>query len=340
MALKTYLAKRVVFSIFILFTVATLNFLIFFWYPGDPVMIMLSSQPGVGAEIIQMLRRQYGLDQPIHIQYVRYIRNMFTFGLVEPYFGVSFNSGKFVAPELAARIKWSVLLLGAALIGNIIIGIPLGILAASKRGTKADAGIVGTIMLTWGVPAFFIQLLAIVIFTNFLNFQMGIQIFPRYGAVSAEVPTSPLLYMLDVAWHFALPILTLVVSGFGGWAFYNRNLLLDALTQDYILTAKAKGLSKRTVLFKHAFRSILPPIATMITMSIPGIVTGAIITESIFDLPGIGSWYILALTAGATDYPVAQAVLFVYAALVIVFNFIADMLYGVLDPRIRVGVRR
>ena len=340
MGLRSYLIKRAGITVLILWIVATINFLIFFWYPGDPIMIMLSAQPGIGKDLIEMLKQEWGLADPIHIQYFKYLKNMFTFGLIPPYFGVSFHSRSFVAPEMASRLRWTLLLLGSALLGSIIIGIPIGILAASKRGTKIDAGTVGAVLVTWGVPAFFIQLLSIVFFVHYLQFQLGIKIFPRSGPYSYPPNPNPFLFMFDVAWHFALPILTLVVAGFGSWALYTRNLLLDALTQDFVVTARAKGLSERTVLFKHAFRSILPPIATMITMSIPGIVTGAIITESIFGLPGIGSWYIEALTPGASDYPVAQAVLFVYATLVIIFNFIADMLYGVLDPRIRVGERR
>jgi peptide/nickel transport system permease protein len=132
--------------------------------------------------------------------------------------------------------------------------------------------------------------------------------------------------------------MALVVGSFGSWALYTRNLLLDALTQDYVVTARAKGLSERTVLYRHAFRSTLPPIVTMITLNVPGIVTGAMITEWIFSLPGVGRWYLNSLMAA--DYPVIQSVLFIYAFLVIAANLVADLLYGVLDPRIRVGVRR
>jgi peptide/nickel transport system permease protein len=135
-----------------------------------------------------------------------------------------------------------------------------------------------------------------------------------------------------------MPLLALVVGGFGSWALYTRNLLLDALTQDYVVTARAKGLSERTILYRHAFRSTLPPIVTMITLSVPGIVTGAMITEWIFTIPGVGRWYLNSLMAA--DYPVVQAVLFIYAILVIFANLIADLLYGILDPRIRVGMRR
>jgi peptide/nickel transport system permease protein len=147
-----------------------------------------------------------------------------------------------------------------------------------------------------------------------------------------------LQYIADVAWHLSLPVITLVLIGFLGWALYMRNLIIDALSQDYIVTARAKGVSERTVLYKHAFRSILPPTVTLITLAIPGIFMGAMITEYIFNLPGIGRWYLAALNSN--DYPVTQAVLYIYAVLTIACNLIADLLYGVLDPRIRVGARR
>jgi peptide/nickel transport system permease protein len=252
---------------------------------------------------------------------------MFTFE-----FGISFISRRPVVEEIAQRLPPTVLLLGTAEIAVILVGVPLGILAASKRGSKLDVTAIGAGLFTYGVPVFYIQL----IFMLFLSYY--IRIFPVRGLYSIPPPTNPFTYMGDVAWHIALPVITLVVGGFGGWALYTRNVLLDALTQDYIVTARAKGLSERTVLYRHAFRSTLPPIVTIIALSIPGIITGAMITEYIFTLPGIGRWYLEALTQA--DYPVLQTVLFLYAILTIVCNLIADLLYGVLDPRIRVGMRR
>jgi peptide/nickel transport system permease protein len=180
--------------------------------------------------------------------------------------------------------------------------------------------------------------LSIFVFSYAANIY-GVRIFPTGGGLGGPYDTF-LDRLKGVTWHLSLPILVLTFGGFGGWALYTRNMLLDALTQDYIVTARAKGLSERTVLYKHAFRSILPPVATMITLSIPGIVTGAIITETVFGLEGIGKWYIESLSRSAPNYPVVQAVLFIFATLTIMFNIIADLLYGVLDPRIRVGARR
>lgn len=338
MGLKSYLVKRMAIAIITLWIVATMLFLLFIVYPGDPTKFLID--PLWTEARKAELRKELGVDDPLPVQYLRYMKNMFSFGLVPPYFGISFQSGLYVTSELSWRLPLTVALLGLALIGEVIVGIPLGVLAASRRGTKLDVAIMTAGLFTWGVPTFFIQLIALLFFISYAIGQLHVMIFPAGGWMSIPPPAGTLPALLDIAWHLALPAATLVIAAVGGWALYTRNMLLDALTQDYTLTARAKGLSERTVLFKHALRSVYPPIVTLITLSIPGVVTGAIITESIFGLPGIGSWYVGAISISNPDYPVVQAILFIFAFLVIVCNLIADFLYGVVDPRIRVGMRR
>ncbi|RLI41883.1 ABC transporter permease [Candidatus Bathyarchaeota archaeon] len=337
MTFRAYLAKRLIIAIFILWVVATINFLLFIIYPADPTHYLLD--PEMTEEQQQRILELYGFNDPLHIRYLKYLQNMFSFGILPPHFGWSPTMHDWVASQMAWRMTFTVTLLGSALILNILIGVPLGIYAASKRGRPQDTAVMALGLFTWGFPTFFIQLLTILALV-YINVQYGIRLFPTGGWVSVNPPTDPLGYAADVVWHMIVPIFTLVVAGFASWALYTRNLMLDALTQDYVLTARAKGLKERDVLWKHAFKSIRPPIATMITLSIPGVVTGAIITETIFGLEGIGKWYINALNRANPDYVIAQAVLFVFAALVILCNFIADILYGFLDPRIRVGARR
>lgn len=339
MTLRTYILKRVIISIFILWVVASLNFIIFAVSKGDPVKYLL--KPGMDKKQEDLLKEAYGWNEPIWTKYLKSLRNQFTFGIVPPYFGWSVQTGNWVADGLWWRLTTTVFLLGSALIGRMILGIPTGIYAASKRGSKMDVAVVTSALFTHGVPAFFIQLMAVFIFA-YLLVNHNIHIFQLTATIDAQVRAhlSGIQLYATIAWHMALPIITLVLVGFGAWALYIRNMLIDALTQDYVVTARAKGLSERTVLYKHAFKSILPPVATMITLAIPSVVTGAIITETIFKIEGIGLWYIKALNETVADYAVAQAVLFVYAALVILCNLIADLLYGILDPRIRVGTRR
>lgn len=331
MGYRSYLLKRIVIAVIILYVVASLNFVIFqVAAPIDPVDIIID--PDFTPEVKQLLRIQYGLDLPLHTRYIKYIQNMFTWN-----FGFSFDNLRPVTSELAWRLPNTVLLLGTALIGTIIIGIPVGILAASRRGSKTDVFAIGSGLLAWGVPTFFIQLFFVLLFCYFFFLWFGFGA-PLRGMTSPVPPTNPILYVADVASHLALPVSTLVLASFGSWALYTRNLLIDSLTQDYIVTARAKGLTERTVLYRHAFRSTLPPIVTMITLAIPGVITGAMITEWIFTLPGIGRWYLLSLQRG--DYPVVQSILFIYAVLTILANLLSDLIYGVLDPRIRVGMRR
>jgi len=332
--MREYLAKRIILSIFILWVVASLNFVIF--QVASPISPEDTYAPGsleIEPETIALIRELYGLNEEMHIRYAKYLKNMFTFQ-----FGISFTSRKNVATEMSTKLPSTVLLLGTAMVATILIGTPLGILAASRRGSKLDVATIGSGLFTWGVPIFYIELLFMLFFSYYMMISLGVQVFPVRGLYSIPPPSNPFIFMADVAWHLTLPILCLVVGSFGSWALYTRNVLLDALTQDYIVTARAKGLSERTVLYRHAFRSTLPPIVTIIALSIPGIITGAMITEYIFTLPGIGRWYLDSLVGG--DFPVLQAVLFVFAILTIVCNLIADLLYGILDPRIRVGMRR
>lgn len=309
-----------------------MNFVIFqVLSPITPVSGVVDPkfQPGLTKSLLEL----YGLLDPLPVRYLKYIRNMFTWQ-----FGYSFQSMRPVVEELSWRLPATVLLLGSALVATVLVGIPIGTLAASRRGSKIDVFAIGSGLLTWGLPTFFLQLLFMLFFSYYAHINWGFKIFPSSSMYTTPPPTEPLAYMADIAWHLAMPLMTLVIGGFGSWALYTRSLLLDALTQDYVVTARAKGLSERTVLYRHAFRSTLPPMVTMIALNIPGIIGGAMITEWIFSLPGVGQWYLKALMSA--DYPVVQAILFIYAVLMIVANLVSDLMYGILDPRIRVGARR
>jgi peptide/nickel transport system permease protein len=330
--MRGYIVKRIIIGVIILFIIASLNFTIFqVIYAGDPTRTIID--PNFKKEQKDMLRVQFGLNATLQERYLKYIVNMFTWN-----FGFSFHTFGPIAEEMGWRIRNTLLLLGTVMIGTILLGTSVGILAGSRRGTKVDMVAMAAGMFADGVPAFFIQMIFLLFFCSLLVGWIGFSIFPSSRMMSTPPPTEILPFIGDVAWHLSLPALTLILSGFGAYALYVRNLMIDALTQDYILTARAKGLGDRAVLYRHAFRSVLPPIATIIALGIPGLITGAIITEYIFTWPGVGSWYIAALQSD--DFPVVQAVLFIYAILTIICNLIADLLYGVLDPRVRVGMRR
>lgn len=333
--LRGYLLRRIATSLFILWIVITLNFVIFrVVHPvKDPTYLIV--QPEFPPEARERLREIWGLNQPLFPnQYAKYIFNLVTWQ-----YGLTFDTPpRPIAPIMAWRLGNSLTLLGLGLIGTLAVGLPLGVLAGARRGKKTDVAVMGAGLLTWGLPSFFLQLLFLLFFAYYCWVYLGFPLIPFGGIHTYPPPKDPILYLGDVFHHAIGPITTLVLMSFGSWALYTRNMMIDALTEDYIMTARAKGLKERDVLYKHAFRSILPPVATMIAMAIPGLVTGAIITESIFNWPGIGQWYIQALNSG--NHPVTQAVLFNYAFLMILANLISDVLYGILDPRIKVGVRR
>ena len=323
-----YLIKKVALAFITLMVVVTLNFLIFrVFVGGDPSQMIMD--PHMPVEVREALRAMWGLDKPLFPdQYLTYLYNLFTWQ-----YGVQFNPSRTpIAPEMVWRLRNTIILLGVAAVGTIALGIPLGMFAGASRGKKADVTVIGMGLLTWGVPTFFLQLIWVAIFCLWLR------ILPRAGLVGLPPPSDPIGLAVEVAKHAVSPTITLILAGFGSWALYTRNMMVDALTEDFVLTARAKGLKERDVITKHAFKSILPPIVTMIALSIPGIVTGAIITESIFAWPGIGQWYITSLLEN--NHPVAQAVLYNYAVLMVGANLVTDLIYGFLDPRIKVGVRR
>lgn len=332
--MREYLIKRAVIALGTIYIIATLQFVIFqVVSPVDPTATYIMSDPRRTDEMRESLLRTFGLLDPLHIRYIKYIRNMFTWQ-----FGISFKSMQPVAEEMSWRLVNTVLLLGSVLVCTIMVGVPLGVLAASRRGGKTDVAVIGSGIFAWGVPTFFIQLLFVLFFSYYAYVALGFPLFPYGKMHSVPPPNNPFAFIVDVGWHLLAPLITLVIAGFGSWALYTRNIMLDALTQDYVVTARAKGLTERAVLYRHAFRSSLPPIVTMVTLAVPGIVTGAMITEYVFTWPGIGQWYIESLFQA--DYPVVQAVVFIYAVLMVLANIIADLLYGILDPRIRVGMRR
>lgn len=335
--MKTYIIKRLAAAFVTLWVLLTLNFIIFRVAAPvkDPAVLIFD--PYMTIEEKEALRKLWNLDAPLFPdQYVNYLINLLTWQ-----YGFSLETSgrhKPIAPEMAWRLRNTAIMLGLALIVQVAIGIPLGIIAGSRRGSKTDASIIGFNLFTWGFPTFFIQMIMLFYLCYQLHYRFGWSPFPTTGIVSFSTPEQPLLFIADVLWHSIIPVASLAIAGIGSWALYSRNMMVETLTDDYIRTARAIGVSNRDVLYKHAFRAILPPVVTILAMSIPGIVTGAMITEHIFSWPGIGQWYLEAINTN--NFPVTQAVLYNYGVLMILANLAADLLYGVLDPRVRFGVRR
>jgi len=325
MGLRAYLIKRTAYSFILLFFVLVLNFVIFQLMPGDPMAIFASPARLQNVEQVEEIRRLWGLDQPIHVKFVTYMKNMLTGN-----FGISYRTGDYVAAEVVERLSNTLLLVGVSTVLSITIGIILGVIAAHKRGSPIDSVLVVSSLTTYSLPSFWMGMMFLLIF----HYRLGW--FPGVGTTSFSTinpPPNAFAYVSDRLWHLFLPALTLTLFMYGGYLLLARATMLETLTEDYIVTARAKGLKERTILFKHALKNASLPLITNAAISIGFILSGAIITEQVFVYPGLGWWTWEAI--GFVDYPVLQTIFFLVALCVIVANFIADILYGVIDPRIK-----
>jgi len=327
MGLRSYILKRTGYSLMLLLFVLTLNFIIFDLMPGDPMAMFANPSRLQSAKQVEEMRALWGLDLPLHVKFVKYMQNMLT-----GQFGISYISGKYVASEVTERLLNTFMLVGVSTILSIIIGIILGVIAAHKRGSFFDSVAVLSSLVTYSLPTFWMGMIFLLIF----SFRLGW--FPSVGISSYSALNPPPNILVDIAdrlWHLFLPCLTLTLFMYGGYLLLTRATMLEALTEDYIVTAKAKGLKERTILFKHALKNASLPLITNAAISIGFILSGAIITEQVFNYPGLGVWTWKAIDF--TDYPVLHTIFYLVAVCVIAANFIADLIYGVIDPRIKYG---
>ena len=318
---RRWLTGRILSSLGVLAAVLVLNFLLFRIMPGDPVSTIID--PNFSPEAKAHLRALYGLDKPLVQQFFIYIRQMLTFR-----FGLSFLSGKPVWDELLSRLPGTLALMASSMLFSSVLGIWLGVKAALNRGKFIERLVLRAGAITASFPGFFVQLVLLMLFAR------EFPLFPLRGSVSVPPPDGCLALTLDYVWHLALPVFSLTLMGFGGWALYVRNLMVRALGEDFVLMARARGLSESRVVYGHAFRTILPPILTILLMSVPGLVSGAVITESVFSLHGVGTFLLEAVSGH--DYPAAGAAFYLLALMTVVSNFFADLVYGMVDPRVRI----
>lgn len=321
MSLRNFIIRRTLYSILLLFFALTLNFIIFRMAPGNPIQIVASANR-LEPEMVERLIELWGLQEPLHVQYIRYIRSTLTWN-----FGYSYYSLEPVAREIGERLSNTVLLMGVSLLLACVFGTIFGIYAAYKRGSAFDLTSVTVSLFSFALPTFWMGLLLIYVFGYVLG------LFPLAGTMSRPPPIDPILRVLDLAWHLFLPGLTLFLFQYGFWLLMMRSTLLEALHEDYILTARAKGVDERGVLFHHAFRNAMLPLVTNIAIQIPGVLNGAILTETVFSWRGLGLYTWNAIQFN--DYPVLQALFFIFALVTVVSNFLVDIFYGYIDPRIK-----
>jgi peptide/nickel transport system permease protein len=312
--------KRLCASIAVLAVVLALNFFLFRIMPGDPLTGVMD--PRFSPEAKRQLAAQWGLDRPMSEQFAVYIREMLSFR-----FGLSMMTGRPVWDELKSRVPNTMALLLPALLLSAALGIGLGVKAALRRGSKMERLVLVSGAVSFSFPSFFVQLLLLLCFAYLLP------LFPLRGTSSVPPPDGAFSSFFDYLWHLTLPLFSLVFLSFGGWALYVRNMMVKALGEDYVLMARARGLPYRRVVWNHAFRSILPPVLTILLLSLPGVVSGAVITETVFSLHGAGRFLLEA--TNSHDYPSAGAAFFLLALLTVGCNLLADLLYILVDPRVR-----
>jgi peptide/nickel transport system permease protein len=331
LSLRSFLIKRLIYTIVLIFFVIVVNWLIFQALPGlqSGLYSLIANPRRVNDAAYIRLVHLYGLDQPYWVRFLDYVRNMLTFQ-----FGFSYESGQDITSELitSGRLVNTLVLLGVSTVLAIAIGILLGIFSAHKRGSALDSLSVVSSLATYSLPTFWMGTLLI------LFFAISLQWFPAGNVVPFDwgLPghTPGLLDQIVVRLqHLFLPALTLTLFSYGGFLLLTRATMLEALNEDYITTARAKGLSQRTILMRHAFKNASLPIITASALAFGSILGGAIITETIFNWAGMGRWLYNAVLAN--DFPVMQAMFYIIALGVIIANFISDIIYGMVDPRIR-----
>jgi peptide/nickel transport system permease protein len=323
-----YLLRRLLGAIPLLLGILTLIFFVMHLAPGDPTDRIFSN-PNVSPEVIEQMRHNLGLDRPLHVQYGRWL-----WSFVRGDFGYSFGQMRPIN-EILPTVLWNTLQLTLiSLVVIFVLGMLIGIVQAVRQYSLADNVLTFVALFFYSMPSFWFALMLILIFSLRAGQNGWFLQFPASGMTSIEYE-----YMgaggraLDRARHLFLPAVALGVGSAAGVARYMRGAMLEVIHQDFIRTARAKGLSERTVIFKHALRNALIPIITLLGLYLPFLLSGAVLVETIFAWPGMGRTIVEAILA--RDYPLVMATSFVIAAIVVLGNLLSDVLYAVVDPRIR-----
>ena len=314
-----YLIKRLLIAIPTLIAISLVLFTILALAPGDPLG-EFASNPSITQEVMENIRRTLGLDQPIHIRYIKWF-----LAFIKGDLGYSFTSRSPVLELILQRLPTTLWVVGTAYIFSILIAFPLGIISAIKRYSLLDQMLTTFAFLGYSLPTFLTGLLLIVIFSVQLNW------FPFIYNSTLEITN--LSTFIEQIKQSIMPITVLALYQSAVLMRFIRSAILDELTHDYVRTAQAKGLNDFAILNNHIIRNALIPVVTLIAIDIPTIFTGALVTEQIFRVPGIGALLIDSIQR--SDTPVVMAITFIYGILIVIFNVIADLTYGFLDPRVR-----
>jgi len=307
----------------LLIGITIISFAVIHLAPGEPTDLVTDLQPKVSAQAAERLRHLYGLDRPLHIQYLDWLKR-----LVRLDMGRSFLDNRLVSLKILERLPVTITINVLSLLLIIIVAIPIGIVSAARQYSLFDRASTVFVFLGFATPTFWFALLLMILFGIKLGW------LPISGLRSLSAASFSLWgRLLDMARHLILPVFVSAFGGLAGFSRYMKSNMLEVIHQDYIRTARAKGLSERAVIYKHALRNALLPIVTILGLSVPGLIGGSVIFESIFAIPGMGRLFYESVMA--RDYPVIMGGLVIGAVLTLLGNLIADITYAYVDPRIR-----
>jgi len=321
-----YIIKRLIFMIPLLLGITIICFFVMRLAPGSPTDLQTQMNPKSSVEMKERLKTLYELDKPIHEQYWSWLKKISRGDL-----GISFSSDlRPVAAKIMERLPITIILEFLSLLIIIAVAIPIGVLSAVYQDSLFDKITGVFVFIGFAVPTFWLALLLMI----FFGIQLGWLPISGLRSLNYEYLT-PWAQFVDLAKHLALPVFISAFGGLAGLSRYMRANMLEVIRQDYIMTARAKGLSERDVIYKHALRNALLPAITILGLSIPGLIGGSVIFETIFAIPGMGQLFYMAVMA--RDYPTVMGILLIGAVLTLLGNLIADVSYAVADPRIRLS---
>lgn len=305
-----FLLKRLASASIILLVTSLLAYVLIYLAPGDPAQVIAAQRTGHPANQAEIayIRTAYGLDQPVMVQYGRWLGQV-----VRGDFGYSIRSGELISNEIRLRLGATLLLAGATLLFSVLLGLPLGVAAALRAGSAWDELLRVVALFSVAIPPFWLAFLLIVVFA------ISLHMLPSYGLRGGE--------------SFVLPVITLGLGNAARVSRFSRSLMLDALPQGYTQTARAKGLREQMIWWRHVLPNIGVPLITLLTMQFSSIATGVVIIETLFAWPGLGTYYVNAVNG--RDLPVLQAMMLFFALLAVGVNLLADVVYALLDPRVR-----
>lgn len=321
-----YLAVRIAYGLGLIFAVIVLNFILIRIAPGDPAEVIAGEMGGVTKEILDQIRADYGLDQPLFTQLLIYLKDIAQFNL-----GQSFFFNQPVIKLIGERIGPTILLVLSAQLLSIFIGTVMGVFAARKPQGFLSGFVSVFSLLGYALPVFWTGIMLIIVFASW------IPVFPVQGMTSARFSGGSFAYLLDVLHHLALPAITLAIIFLAQYARLSRAAMIEVLGADYIRTARAKGVPEMRVVFWHALRNAILPLLTVVGLQFGNLISGALIVETVFNWPGMGTLAYESILR--RDYPTVMGVLIVSAIMVVFANIITDISYRFADPRIRTGGR-